>query len=64
VFLGCSDRDAHIPESRVRETADVFSRMGARVTLRIYPGMGHTVNEDEIAFARRLLDAVVEQPRE
>jgi predicted esterase len=63
VFLGCSDRDAHIPESRVRETADVFSRMGAAVTLRIYPGMGHTVNEDEIAVARRLLDTVVEQPR-
>ena len=58
VFLGCSDRDAHVPESRARETADVFRRLGADVTLRIYPGMGHVVNEDEIAFARGLLDAV------
>lgn len=59
VFLGCSDRDAHVPETRVRETAEVFSRLGAAVDLRIYPGMGHLVNDDEIASARRLLDAVI-----
>ena len=58
VFLGCSDRDAHVPERRVRETAEVFQRMGADVTLRIYPGMGHLVNDDEVAFAQGLLDAV------
>jgi predicted esterase len=58
VFLGCSDQDAHVPESRVRETADVFTRMDADVTLRIYPGMGHTVNEDEIAIAQTFLDRV------
>ena len=56
VFLGCSDIDAHIPEPRVRESADVFTRMGANVTTRIYPGMGHLVNEDEIEFTRLLLD--------
>src|SRR5687768_13915688 len=58
VFLGCSDRDPHVPESRARETADVFRRLGADVTLRIYPGMGHLVNDDEIAFARTVLDTV------
>jgi len=56
VFLGCSDVDAHIPESRVRESAGVFTRMGADVTTRIYPGMGHLVNDDEIEFTRLLLD--------
>lgn len=56
VFLGCSDVDSHVPEWRVRETADVFTQMGAAVTLRIYPGMGHTINEDEIEFAQRLID--------
>ena len=55
VFFGCSDQDAHVPESRVRESAAVFERMGALVTTRIYPGMGHLVNEDEIAFVRELL---------
>jgi hypothetical protein len=31
--------------------------MGASVTQRIYPGMGHLVNEDEIAMAQTVLDA-------
>lgn len=59
VFLGCSDVDAHIPESRVRETAAQFERMGAAVTMRIYPGMPHTVIEDEISFTNELLSAVI-----
>mgnify|MGYP006268733759 CR=1 FL=1 len=58
MFFGCSDVDAHVPESRVRETADVCARAGARVTTQIYPGMGHLINDDEIAHARRLLDAI------
>jgi predicted esterase len=62
VFLGCSDHDPHVPEARVRETADVFARMGADVTLRIYPGMGHTISGDEIAVAQRLLDGVAGSP--
>jgi predicted esterase len=58
VFLGCSDVDAHIPKARVDETAEVFSRMGAAVTKRIYPGMGHLVSDDEIEAAREVLDAI------
>ena len=58
VFIGCSDVDAHVPETRVRDTADVFTRMGADVTLRIYPGMGHLVNDDEIALAQAVLDGL------
>ena len=57
-FFGCSDRDSHVPEPRVIESAGLFARMGADVTTRIYPGMGHLVNEDEIAHAQRLLDVV------
>jgi phospholipase/carboxylesterase len=55
VFLGCSDVDAHIPEARVRESAAVFERMKADVDCRIYAGMGHLVNEDEIRWTRDLL---------
>lgn len=58
VFLGCSDRDAHIPEERVRASAALFERMGAAVTLRIYPEMGHLVSEDEIVYTRELLRAI------
>jgi predicted esterase len=54
-FLGCSDIDAHIPFERVQESADVFSRMGADVDERIYPGMGHTINADELAAINALL---------
>jgi predicted esterase len=55
VFLGCSDIDPHIPLERVNETADVFRTLGAVVDKRIYPGMGHVVNEEELAAARALL---------
>jgi len=55
VFVGCSDRDPHIPIERVHETADVFEDLGGDVTERIYEGMGHTINEDEIAFVADLL---------
>jgi phospholipase/carboxylesterase len=56
MFLGCSDVDGHVPKTRVDESAEVFTRMGATVTERIYPGMGHIVNDDEIAFTQQLMD--------
>jgi phospholipase/carboxylesterase len=62
VFLGCSDVDAHVPKARVDESAAVFTRMGAAVTERIYPGMGHQVNEDELELTRTLMDAVSRKP--
>jgi predicted esterase len=55
VFLGSGDPDAHVPVARVRETERVFDAMGARVDLRRYPGMPHTINEDELRAVRRLL---------
>lgn len=58
VFLGCSDVDAHIPAARVRESAAVLERLGANVTARLYPGMGHTVNADEIAWIRDLVERI------
>ncbi len=58
IFLGCSDIDAHIPAARVRESAAHLERMGGAVTCRIYEGMGHAVNDDEIAFTRELVERV------
>jgi predicted esterase len=57
LFLGCSDIDPHIPLERVRESAEVFRRMGAAVDERIYRGMGHTVNRDELDAVRALIAA-------
>lgn len=55
VFVGCSDVDPHIPADRVRETAAVMRRLGGQVTMRLYPGMGHLVNQDEIAAVRTMM---------
>ncbi|MBZ0276086.1 MAG: dienelactone hydrolase family protein [Anaerolineae bacterium] len=60
VFMGCSDPDDHIPVSRVHESADILSGMGAVVTKRLYPNMGHTVNQDEIDAVKALFTALVE----
>ena len=58
VFLGCSDVDAHIPVGRVHDSADVMEVLGGTVEKQIYPGMGHTVNGDEITWAHQLLSEV------
>jgi predicted esterase len=58
VFLGCSDRDPHIPLERVKETTQVLTRLGAQVAERIYPAMGHTVSEDEMEQVRELVAGV------
>jgi len=58
VFLGTSDPDPHVPVARVEETARVLERMGAQVTTRVYPGRGHTVNEDELEHVRLMMDQV------
>lgn len=59
IFLGCSDVDPHIPIERVDETEKVFIEMNANVTKRIYKGMGHTINQDEINFIKSLLKGVI-----
>jgi len=59
IFIGSSDPDPHIPIARVHESARVLTTMGAVVTTRIYPGMGHTVNEDEIGNVRALMEGVL-----
>jgi predicted esterase len=59
VFIGCSDIDPHIPLERVTETADTLAGLNASVNKRIYPGMGHTINQDEIDQALQLVQQVV-----
>jgi predicted esterase len=55
VFLGCGDPDPHIPFGRVLETEQVFSRMGATVEVRRYPGRPHTISQDELDACRNLI---------
>jgi predicted esterase len=60
VFLGCSDIDAHVSLPFVQRASAWLRQLGGSVTERIYPGMGHAINEDEIEFVRQLLDSVVQ----
>lgn len=58
-FLGCGDRDHHIPVESVEASAKVIAGVSGAVTKRIYPGMGHEINADEIHFAVELLKTVI-----
>jgi phospholipase/carboxylesterase len=58
VFLGCSDIDPHIPMRRVVETGEVLKGMGADVTVRFYPGMGHLVSGEELATITELVATI------
>jgi len=58
VFLGCSDVDPHIPVERVHETRDVLADLGADVTERIYEGMGHGVNEEELEHVAGMVEGL------
>lgn len=55
IFMGCSDVDFHIPKERVLESAGVFGELGADVDARLYPKMGHTINEDELNAVRNIM---------
>jgi predicted esterase len=55
VFLGSSDVDPHVPLERIHETTAVLTGLGATVDERIYPGMGHIVNDDEVGAVKALL---------
>jgi predicted esterase len=58
VFIGSSDEDPWVSHDLVADTARVLERMGGNVDFRTYPGMGHTVVQDEIDAVRGLLAGV------
>lgn len=60
VFLGCSDVDPHIPAERVRATEAVFESLNAGVDRRLYEGMAHTVNGDELDAVGSLVERLVD----
>ncbi|WP_436926994.1 alpha/beta hydrolase [Halosimplex amylolyticum] len=59
-FLGCSDVDPHIPEERVHVTAEVLEKLDADVEKRLYEGMGHGVNEDEIEYVDGMVETLLD----
>jgi phospholipase/carboxylesterase len=57
VFIGTSDPDMHVPVERVYATGNILRNMQADVTEKVYHQMGHTINQDEIDHANKLLSA-------
>jgi predicted esterase len=57
VFIGGSDVDPWVAHDLLVQTAGVFEELGAQVDFRIYPGMSHTIIQDEIDAVREMLMA-------
>jgi phospholipase/carboxylesterase len=55
VFIGTSDPDPHVPVTRVYESAGIIRSMNAVVIENVYSNMGHTINEDEIKSANKIV---------
>jgi phospholipase/carboxylesterase len=54
-YLGTSDPDGWVPAWRVQETSAALSALGATVTVDVFEGMDHLVNDAEIEAGRALL---------
>ncbi|HZG73802.1 MAG TPA: hypothetical protein VEY51_19880, partial [Chondromyces sp.] len=55
VFIGTSDPDMHVPVERVYATVNILKDKGASVTGKVYNGLGHSINQDEIDHANKLV---------
>lgn len=58
VFIGGSDVDPWIKKEYFFEAERVFSSLGAAVEFKIYPGMGHVINDDELNRVSNLVASV------
>ena len=58
MFIGCGTNDSWIPASAAQNSAELFSEGGAEVDIRIYDGMEHMINEDEVKAAAALIAKV------
>ncbi|TGE08369.1 alpha/beta hydrolase [Hymenobacter fodinae] len=55
IFIGTSDPDMHVPVERVRASTKLLTTLGAQVTEKVYPNMGHTITHEEIELANSLV---------
>jgi len=55
IFIGTGNPDPHVPLQRVHDTTELLKEMNAKVTEIVYPGMGHTITNEEISEATRVV---------
>ena len=55
VFIGTSNPDPHVPVERVYATSNILKNMNAAVIEKVYNNMGHTISQDEIENANKIV---------
>lgn len=55
IFIGTSNPDMHVPLERVHASASILTEMNADVTVKVYDNFGHSINQEEIDWANKLV---------
>ena len=55
ILITTGDRDPHVPLKRVEESVEVLKKLGAQVTLKVYPGKPHSIWQEEIELAQSVV---------
>jgi predicted esterase len=55
VFIGGGDVDPWVSVDLIQEAARILTELQAEVDLQIYPGMGHTINQEEIGRVQNII---------
>jgi len=55
IFIGTGNPDPHVPLERVKESVSILEKMNAKVHLQVHDGRPHTISQDEIEEANRVI---------
>ncbi len=55
IFIGTGNPDPHVALERVEDSQRLLEEMNANVTVQVHEGRPHTISQDEIASANRLI---------
>ncbi len=55
IFIGTGNPDPHVPIERVKESVSILEKMSAKVHLQVHDGRPHTISQEEIEEANRVI---------
>ncbi|MBS3777563.1 MAG: hypothetical protein KGY70_20385 [Bacteroidales bacterium] len=55
IFISTGNPDPHVPLERVNESVRILKELHADVHLKVYDGRPHTVSQDELDWANKLI---------
>lgn len=55
IFIGTSNPDFHVPIERVYATENILKEMNAQIHLKVYDNFPHTIHQDQIDIANKLI---------